>query len=153
MKSKVSKQNIFMRILALPWKALTKARDCYVNKMTTYAMVNPRTLPKSYNRSVSSLSRSINNDSEDFRELVRAASARTMRDNNFDLNFLVQQHIRQQMPSRKLVTRSCSVGMARIDEENSCVLGEGEEDALLKKDLKYPRSRSYGIMKKNNGVF
>ncbi|CAN4115162.1 unnamed protein product [Withania somnifera] len=151
MKSKVSNKNKFLRILALPWKALTKARDCYVNNMIKFAVMNPGTLPRSYSTSVSSLSsRCVNNESEDFRELVRAASARSMRGTiNFDLDFVMQQ----QTPSRKLVTRSCSsVGMARIDEENpSCVL---EEDLMLmKKDLKYPRSRSYGIMMKHNGVF
>ncbi|KAK4374361.1 hypothetical protein RND71_005038 [Anisodus tanguticus] len=149
MKSNVSNKNKFMRILALPWKALTKARDCYVNNMMNYAVVNPRTLPKSYSRSVSRSSSSINNDSEDFRELVRAASTKSMMDINFDLNFVMQQRT-----SRKLVSRSCSVGMARIDEDKPCVVGEDHEDVvIMKNDLKYPRSRSYGIMKKNNGVF
>ncbi|CAN4095319.1 unnamed protein product [Withania somnifera] len=149
MKSKVSNKNKFLRILALPWKALKKARDYYVNNMIKFAVMNPGTLPRSYSTSVSSLSsRSINNnESEDFRELVRAASARSMR-NNINFKLMMQQ----QMPSKKLVTRSCSVGMARIDEDNpSCVL---EKDVMvMKKDLKYPRSRSYGIMMKNNGVF
>ncbi|KAM3325449.1 hypothetical protein P3S67_000574 [Capsicum chacoense] len=156
MKNKVSHKNKFLRILALPWKVLTKARDCYVNNMINYTMVNSRTLPRSYSTShvSNSSSRSIINDSEDFRELVRAASARSMGGSiNFDLNLVMQQQIKQKMPSKKLVTRSCSVGMAKIDEENpNCVL---EEDVMeMKKDnLKYPRSRSYGMVKKNNGVF
>ncbi|OIT05876.1 PREDICTED: uncharacterized protein LOC109218161 [Nicotiana attenuata] len=149
MKSKVSNQNRFIGILALPWKALTKARDSYVNCMTNYSVVNPSKLPKSYSTVSSS-----NYDNEDFRELIRAASARSMGD-NFDLNFLTQQRIRQQMSSRK-VARSCSVGMTRIDEDKPCDLGEDQENVIMmnmKKDLKYPRSRSYAITSKNNGVF
>ncbi|XP_016454359.1 uncharacterized protein LOC107778582 [Nicotiana tabacum] len=149
MKSKVSNENRFMGILALPWKALTKARDSYVNCMTNYSVVNPRKLPKSYSTVSSSTY-----DNEDFGELIRAASARSIGD-NFELNFIMQQQIRQQMISRK-VTRSCSVGMARIDEDKPTVLGEDQENVVMtnmKKDLKYPRSRSYAITKKNNGVF
>ncbi|KAG5573459.1 hypothetical protein H5410_063225 [Solanum commersonii] len=121
MKSKVSNKNKFLRILALPWKILIKTRDCYVNNMINFAVVNPQTLPRSYSTShVNNLSlRSINNyESEDYKELVRAASCRrSMRDINLDLNFVMQQQIRQQISSRKLVMeRSCSVGMARIDE-------------------------------------
>lgn len=146
MKNKGSHgQNRFIRILALPWKALIKARDCYVGTMTNYAVVNPRSLPKSY--SVTSSTRSDN--SEDFRELVRAASARSMGE-NFELNLLIQQQIRQQlqqqMPSRRSVPRSVSVGMGRIDEDKPFVLGGQEEDVsimLMKNDLKYPRSRSH----------
>ncbi|KAG5573400.1 hypothetical protein H5410_063166 [Solanum commersonii] len=113
MKSKVSNMNKFLRILALPWKVLTKARDCYVNNMINFAVVNPQTLPRSCSASHVS-----NYESEDYKELVRVASCRrSMRDINLDLNFVMQQQIRQQMSSRKLVMkRSCSVGMARIDE-------------------------------------
>ncbi|KAH0695341.1 hypothetical protein KY285_022438 [Solanum tuberosum] len=150
MKNKGSHgQNRFIRILALPWKALIKARDCYVGTMTNYAVVNPRSLPKSY--SVTSSTRSDN--SEDFRELVRAASARSMGE-NFELNLLIQQQIRQQlqqqMPSRRSVPRSVSVGMGRIDEDKPFVLGGQEEDVsimLMKNDLKYPRSRSHAVSK------
>ncbi|WMV57117.1 hypothetical protein MTR67_050502 [Solanum verrucosum] len=81
--------------------------------MINFAVVNPQTLPRSYSTShVNNLSRV-----EDYKELVRAASCRRiMRDINLDLNFVMQQQIRQQMSSRKLVMkRSCSVGMARID--------------------------------------
>ncbi|KAH0685100.1 hypothetical protein KY289_022852 [Solanum tuberosum] len=150
MKNKGSHgQNRFIRILALPWKALIKARDCYVGTMTNYAVVNPRSLPKSY--SVTSSTRS--DHSEDFRELVRAASARSMGE-NFELNLLIQQQIRQQlqqqMPSRRSVPRSVSVGMGRIDEDKPFVLGGQEEDVsimLMKNDLKYPRSRSHAVSK------
>lgn len=150
MKNKGSHgQNRFLRILAVPWKALIKARDCYVGTMTNYAVVNPRSLPKSY--SVASSMRS--NDSDDFRELVRAASARSMGE-NFELNLLIQQQIRQQlqqqMAARK-VPRSASVGMGRIDEDKPFVLGDQEVDnvsiRLMKNDLKYPRSRSHAVSK------
>lgn len=110
MKSKVSNKNKFLRIVALPWKVFTKARDCYMNNMINFAVVNPRALARTCLVS--------NYESEDYRELVRAASCRrSMRDINLDLNFVMQQQIRQQMSSRKLVMkRSCSVGMARINE-------------------------------------
>lgn len=150
MKSKGSHgQNRFMRIIALPWKALIKARDCYVGSMNNYAVVNPRSLPKSY-----SVTSSRSNDSEDFRDLVRAASARNMGE-NFELNLLIQQQIRQQlqqqMPSRK-VPRSVSVGMGRIDEDKPYVLGDQEDVnmMLVKNDLKFPRSRSHAVSKTNN---
>ncbi|CAN4122536.1 unnamed protein product [Withania somnifera] len=144
-------QNRFMRILALPWKALVKARDCYVGTMTNYAVVNPRSLPKSY-----SVTSTRSDNSEDFRELVRAASARSMGRENFELNLLIQQQIRQQlqqqMPSRR-VPRSVSVGMGRIDEDKPFVLGEQEADIsmmLMKNELKYPRSRSHAVSKTSN---
>ncbi|XP_059281590.1 uncharacterized protein LOC132035349 [Lycium ferocissimum] len=144
MKSKASGQNRFIRILSLPWKALIKARDCYVGTMTNYAVVNPRSLSKSY-----SVTSTRSDDSEDFRDLVRAASARSMGE-NFELNLLIQQQIRQQlqqqMPSRK-VPRSVSVGMGRIDEDKPFVLGDQEDVSmmLMKNDLKYPRSRSHAV--------
>ncbi|KAK4348551.1 hypothetical protein RND71_031306 [Anisodus tanguticus] len=145
MKSKGGQQNRFIRILSLPWKALIKARDCYVGTMTNYAVVNPRSLPKSY--SVTSMR---SDNSEDFRDLVRAASARSMGE-NFELNLLIQQQIRQQMPSRK-VPRSVSVGMGRIDEDKPYVLADQEDVSmmLMKNDLKYPRSRSHAVSKTSN---
>ncbi|KAK4348304.1 hypothetical protein RND71_031059 [Anisodus tanguticus] len=145
MKSKGGQQNRFIRILSLPWKALIKARDCYVGTMTNYAVVNPRSLPKSY--SVTSMR---SDNSEDFRDLVRAASARSMGE-NFELNLLIQQQIRQQMPSRK-VPRSVSVGMGRIDEDKPYVLADQEDVSmmLMKNGLKYPRSRSHAVSKTSN---
>ncbi|KAM3305055.1 hypothetical protein P3S67_011921 [Capsicum chacoense] len=143
-------QNRFIRILALPWKALIKARDCYVGTMTNYAAVNRYSLPKSY-----SVTSTRSDNSEDFRELVRAASARSMGE-NFELNLLIQQQIRQQlqqqMPSRR-VPRSVSVGMGRIDEDKPYVLGDQGVDVSImsmKNDLKYPRSRSHAFPKTSN---
>ncbi|MCE3050082.1 hypothetical protein HAX54_046442 [Datura stramonium] len=118
--------------------------------MTNYTVVNPRSLPKSY-----SVTSTRSDNSEDFRELVRAASARSMGE-NFELNLLIQQQIRQQlqqqMPSRR-VPRSVSVGMGRIDEDKPYVLGDQQVDVsmmLMKNDLKYPRSRSHAVSKTNN---
>ncbi|CAN4092177.1 unnamed protein product [Withania somnifera] len=146
-------QNRFMRIVTLPWKALIKARDCYVGTMTNYVVANPRSLPKSYSVTVTS-TRSDN--SEDYRELVRAASARSMGRENFELNLMIQQQIRQQlqqqMPSMR-VPRSVSVGMGRIDEDKPFVFGDQQVDVeimLMKNELKYPRSRSHAVSKTSN---
>ncbi|XP_073020887.1 uncharacterized protein [Primulina eburnea] len=84
MKTKESQENRFLRIITIPVRALAKVRDLYVKSMTRYAdkisysnviMGLPQVsgLPKSFSvNSAGSL------HDEDFRELVRAASARSI---------------------------------------------------------------------------
>ncbi|CAI9115883.1 OLC1v1016896C1 [Oldenlandia corymbosa var. corymbosa] len=148
MKTKGGHQNKFLRIITIPFRALGKARDLYVKSMTSYATKvgygtnymgtnSPSyatVLPKSFS---ANLSRA--DDNEDLRELIRAASARTVAE-KMDINQLMLQHQmmmgqhqnnqnqRPPPPQSRLggvgvvgpkgmPPRSISVGMARIDEE------------------------------------
>ncbi|VFQ75156.1 unnamed protein product [Cuscuta campestris] len=137
-------QNRFLRILALPLRCLTRTRDCYVSGMTNYAVANlpkPPRVQRSY--SASSYGSS---DSEDFRELLKAASTRGM-ESRMELERLMQIYVRQQQQSAaaQRVPRSSSVAaMGRIDEES----GPGEEDD----SVKYPRSKSYAVPNKRSAV-
>ncbi|KAA8537868.1 hypothetical protein F0562_027552 [Nyssa sinensis] len=81
-------------------------------------------LPKSF-----SVSSSRSNDSEDFRELIRAASTRSLA-NRVELDMHMQQQMRRStavgMGSTEAMPRSCSVGMGRIDEDKACDFGEDD---------------------------
>ncbi|WCJ35595.1 hypothetical protein M5689_016841 [Euphorbia peplus] len=146
-------QNKIMKIVTLPVKILGKARDLYVKSMTscassascshTMSLPNGH-LPKSY--SVSS-SVSSNHDSDDFRDLIRAASVRSMGHKN-EIDMLLHE-VRQ---NSKPLPKSCSVGMGgfmgRIDEDKV------EEDGSVNGGVKsmaaaemYPRSKSYAVGK------
>ncbi|CAA0809068.1 Uncharacterised conserved protein UCP031279 [Striga hermonthica] len=143
MKAKASQQHKFIRIITIPFRALAKARDFYVQSMMNCADRNivglqgtsqAPSLPKSF--SVSS-SRSTGSD-EDYRELLRAASARSI-----DWGNLGSRGGPRAMPPR-----SISVAMGRIDEERPCcyfgtdVIGKGNH---VKRELKYPRSNSHVV--------
>lgn len=88
--------------------------------MINVAVVGPQTLPRIYSTChISNLSlRSINNyETEYYKELVRAAPcrSRSMRDINLDFKFVMQQQIRNQISSRKLLmNRCCSVVVTGI---------------------------------------
>lgn len=141
-----------MRFIKAPIRALTKARDFYINSMTECAgrgsyggapMPYVSSLPKSF--SVNS-ARSSNSD-EDFRELVKVASRRSL-GRKVELEIL-----RQQSPLNNGgvngVPRSQSVAIGRIDEDKACEFGE---DVSVKVDGIYPRSRSYAVPKRS-GMF
>ncbi|XAR61980.1 hypothetical protein NMG60_11016544 [Bertholletia excelsa] len=153
MRRKASSQNRFMRIITLPIRALSKARDFYVRSMTDYAdkvsygdamgvysgRAGP-SLPKSF--SVGSSRRS--DDSDDLRELIRAASARRL-----GTQIMEELYMRQMAPpsaaTTGVVPRSCSVGMGKIDEDRVCEFGEDN----VRPELMYPRSRSYAVTKRS----
>lgn len=123
-------------------------------------------LPRSF-----STTSSRSNDSEDFRELLRAASTRTLAESrstssssSSDLSLYIQQEmmLRRKQPPRgaafagglqkKMPPRSCSVGMGRIDEDKPCCAfaeEEEEEEADYRQNrnqkLVYPRSKSYAV--------
>lgn len=84
----------------------------YARGGTTYARTHPSALPKS----LSVVSR---RDSEDYRELVRAASVRSM--GHVNETQMLKTQIR--MESRG-INKSCSVVMGRIDEEKDGDLSE-----------------------------
>ncbi|GFQ05410.1 hypothetical protein PHJA_002685100 [Phtheirospermum japonicum] len=148
MKTKAGQPNKFIRIITTPFRALCKARDFYVRSMMNCANRNivglqgtsqTTGLPRSF--SVSS-ARSSDTD-EDYRELVRAASARNI-GSRIDLDAYISP---QAMPPR-----SISVAMGRIDEDRPCcyfgednVIVDGNKVVNVKSELKYPRSKSHAV--------
>ncbi|XP_047983176.1 uncharacterized protein LOC125223913 [Salvia hispanica] len=164
MNKKSKQQNRFVRIITTPYRALCKARDFYVRNMLDCANSNAiglqssgqggPALPRSFSTSSSSASR---DDDADFRELVRAASARTA-----GLDAYINQEERKARPGpgRALPPRSASVAMGRIDEERpSGFFGEdvkignfnnfdNSSNRIVdrKSGLKYPRSKSDAVV-------
>ncbi|KAL6982403.1 hypothetical protein U1Q18_005466 [Sarracenia purpurea var. burkii] len=160
MRSKASNQNRFVRILTLPIRVLSKARDFYVRSLTDcsekisygnamgIASAQVSFLPKSF-----SVSSSMSDNGDDLRELVRAASTRRL-GNSVEMDLYMQRRQQVSRPppppppsSAAKVPRSCSVGMGRIDEDRPC---DFSEDAVnVRPDLVYPRSRSYAVTKRS----
>ncbi|XP_047327673.1 uncharacterized protein LOC124931284 [Impatiens glandulifera] len=172
MKTKASQHNRFFRFVTLPVKFLGKARDLYVRSLTGYAgkvnyggAVNTKGstaakkisgLPKSF--SVGTVSRRPS-ESEDYRELLRAASTRTLGDRGIDIDNNSNNNNRSGLYMKQIqrpavaaaapvgTSRSCSVGMGRIDEERESDFDEekGNESGRGKVGLMYPRSKSYAV--------
>ncbi|CBI19378.3 uncharacterized protein LOC104882520 [Vitis vinifera] len=151
MRAKAQSQNRFMRIITIPIRVLSKARDFYVRSLTDAAErvsrgnamgcpgVHISTLPKSF-----SVSSSRSGDGEDVGSLSRSGSASSS-SNRVDMNVFLQP---PKMGSRA-APRSCSVGMGRIDEDRPC---DFEEDSFnVKADFLYPRSRSYAVTNRRVG--
>ncbi|PIA29461.1 hypothetical protein AQUCO_06000069v1 [Aquilegia coerulea] len=141
-KAVVKHEGKFIKCIKAPIRFLTKARDLYVNSLTDctgrmnavgYPSGPVNMMPRSF-----STSSSRSNDDEDFRELVRAASQRGLKEK-------IELEIRQQRGSKKL-PRSFTVGIGRIDEDKAC--DQFEDDLKIKSDLLYPRSKSYAVAKK-----
>ncbi|CAK8569431.1 unnamed protein product [Lathyrus sativus] len=166
--SKGHSKNVFMRIMCCPIRALGKARDAYVRSITncgqsmnygSYPMdaasrfsslsrsQSAATTSSRRSSSSSSLSRLDNN--EDFAELVRAASARTL-GNRMDIDLVLKQQEQQKM--NKKLPKSSSVGMAKIDEDMPFDFGVGNGVGFVVDS--YPRSKSYAVGNRTrNGVF
>ncbi|CAN0873341.1 hypothetical protein LINGRAHAP2_LOCUS10347 [Linum grandiflorum] len=171
MKSKAGQgQNMLVRMMTSPIRALGRARDFYVNSFTectTGGNHNSRSRrrtsnPYSTSHYPSSLPRSMSTASsvssydggEDLRELVRAASVRCYGHKN-EAEMYVEQmrQLRQQETAAKtanVLPKSVSVGMGfmgRIDEDNACeefdesnAAGAGDNKQVPEK---YSRSKSY----------
>ncbi|XP_010414732.1 PREDICTED: uncharacterized protein LOC104700835 [Camelina sativa] len=166
------KKNRFLRIVTMPLKVLSKARDLYMRSITGCAArthyssaVDAASVPFPRSRSTSSAfsssasSRRRSSDytfDDDYSELIRAASARSLGHKN-EIDMIIHQQLQQQQQQRQRqeirvaavavsgkngLPKSSSVGMtmARIDEED-------EEEGSIKKgsDLLYPRSRSHAV--------
>ncbi|KAK7352494.1 hypothetical protein VNO80_17916 [Phaseolus coccineus] len=151
-KGKEQKQNKLVWIITTPFRVLGKARDAYVRSITQCGhnmnYSNPvdaagkfQALPRSYSVATS------RSDNEDFAELLRAASARTLVD-RIDVDLVLKQQAQAEAQSRPLssngLPKSTSVGMGRIDEDTPYDLSEGVVRGLPKS---YPRSRSYAVGK------
>ncbi|CAK9143577.1 unnamed protein product [Ilex paraguariensis] len=157
MKTKVHHQNNFTRIITLPVRVFNKVVDFYVKSITncgsrvSYGSVmgvpggHMYTLPRSF-----SVSSSLSNDSEDFRELIRVASVKSL-GNRVNMDLYMQQEQKSQSQTTLIgsrgMPRSCSVGMGRIDEDKPCVFGE--DNFNLNTELMFPRSRSYAVARRN----
>lgn len=153
MKGK-TKQSKFIRFIRLPLTVLVKARDFYVRSLTEYAAKGNYgngmasqggqfpSLPKSF-----SVGASRSNDSEDYRELIRAASVRSLGHRN-EVDLLIQQHLTQSAVNRsKEFPKSSSVGMrfmGRIEEEQSCDLEDSVKGNKTENN-KFTRSRTVAV--------
>ncbi|KAJ0026021.1 hypothetical protein Pint_08627 [Pistacia integerrima] len=149
-------QSKFMRFIRMPFRVLGKARDFYVRSLTEYAAKGNYggqfpSLPKSF-----SVGASRSNASEDYSELIRAASVRSMGHRN-EVDLLIHQHLMQSAANRsKEFPKSSSVGMkfmGRIEEEKSCDLEDSVDGKRNKSDYnKFPRSRSVAVSNRSPGL-
>ncbi|CAF2040756.1 BnaA09g14660D [Brassica napus] len=169
MRKRGENKNRFFRIITMPLKVLGKARDLYMRSITGcaarthYSSADAVSVPFPRSRSTSSAfssttsSRRMSSDftfDDDYSELVRAASVRSLGHKN-EIDMIRHQQLQQRQENRVAVgaavaakgglPKSSSVGMpmARIDEEN-------EEEGSLKNqkkgsDFLYPRSRSHAV--------
>ncbi|XP_035548618.1 uncharacterized protein LOC109015906 [Juglans regia] len=145
-------QNKFVRFITTPIRILGKARDVYVRSITNCATGVrygqstgcPTALPKSF-----SVSSSRSNNDEELRELIRAASVRTLIE-RIDMEMIMKQQAGMQSRGSKVLPKSCSVGMGRIDEDGPCDFEEVSVSGKGRKaDLLFPRSRSYAVTNRN----
>ncbi|KAG2724105.1 hypothetical protein I3760_01G002600 [Carya illinoinensis] len=142
------KESKLSKYIKTPIRILAKIRDFYIKGMTECSgrfdygtgtalgcpTTHISTLPKSFS---TSSARSSNNN-EDFQDLVRVASTRSLG------NKVQQQAVVAKSPTTTApdnMPRSRSVGFGRIDEDKPC-----EFEEVIKLDAKvYPRSRSYAV--------
>ncbi|PSS31499.1 Arrestin domain-containing protein [Actinidia chinensis var. chinensis] len=153
MRTKTNNQNRFMRIITLPIRVLSRAKDLYVKSMVdcadrvSYGAVmgvgsgQVSSLPKSF-----SVGSGRSSDNEDLRELIRAASTRSF-GSRVETDLYLQSQMRRPTTAAAVVPRSCSVGMGRIDEDGPCDFGE--VGMGVRPELVYPRSRSYAVPKRS----
>ncbi|KAF7830530.1 Uncharacterized conserved protein UCP031279 [Senna tora] len=148
MRSKGQSQNVFVRIITSPIRALGRARDMYVRSITKCGnnmnYSNPvdaagrfAAMPRSYSTSTTR-----SEEGEDFAELMRAASARTLA-NRIDMDLVMKQQGKTTAQEERLGTKglpkSSSVGMGKIDED-----APFDGNVNVMPNL-YPRSRSYAV--------
>ncbi|KAF8111016.1 hypothetical protein N665_0076s0021 [Sinapis alba] len=165
MRNKGQNKNKFLRIISAPLRALGKARDFYVRSITgcsarthysSSASVStpfPRSLSSSSAAFSSSASTRRTTDfgiDDDYSELVRAASVRSLGHKNeidmFIHEKLQQEKIQQEKLRQGGLPKSSSVGMARIEEEDEAEEGSVNPKMTKKvSHLLYPRSKSYAV--------
>ncbi|XP_027333549.1 uncharacterized protein LOC113848293 [Abrus precatorius] len=145
MKRKGQRQSVLVRIMGSPIRALGKARDMYVRSITNCGQNMSYGNPMDSAGRFSALSRSHSaatsrsEGNEDFAELVRAASARTLV-NRIDMDLVLKQH----HGNSTGLPKSSSVGMAKIEEDKAY---ESESEGGVSDP--YPRSKSYAVGKRN----
>ncbi|KAL2318428.1 hypothetical protein Fmac_032304 [Flemingia macrophylla] len=150
MRSKGESGSVLSRIVSSPLRALGKARDMYVRSITNCGQHVSYGDPLegagrfSRSRSVATTTSSSSEVSDDYAELLRAASARTLV-NRIDMDLVLKQQQQQQRGSdSKGLPKSSSVGMAKIDEDSPYEVCDGGVAIVTDP---YPRSRSYAVGK------
>lgn len=151
MRKKGEKKKMVVRIITSPLRALGKAKDFYMRSITSCGnsmnYSNPmdiagrfEALPRSY-----SVATTKQEGTEDFAELMRAASVRTLME-KLEMDSAVKEK-----QESKVLPKSVSVGMSRIDEDSpSCDFGD---TPLPSAPNLYPRSRSYAVTSRTVAVF
>ncbi|OIW15565.1 hypothetical protein TanjilG_01088 [Lupinus angustifolius] len=151
MRTKGHSKSLLVRIIVSPIRALVKARDMYVRSITNcgQSISYGNTMDgaggfSSFPRSYSTATSTRSEENEDFAELMRAASARTI-ESRFDMDLVMKQE--QQQKSSNGLSKSSSVGMAKIDEDMPFDLSY--DGVVTFKPDSYPRSRSYAVAKRS----
>ena len=160
MRNKGQKQNKFLRIISAPLRALGKARDFYVRSITGcsarthYSSAASVSTPFPRSRSSSSAAFSSSASTrrttdfgidDDYSELVRAASVRSLGHTN-EIDMFLHEKLQQEKLRQRGLPKSSSVGMAKIEEEDEAEEGSVNPKMAKKvSDLKYPRSKSYAV--------
>ncbi|KAD4888284.1 hypothetical protein E3N88_20357 [Mikania micrantha] len=133
-KDAQKKPSIAIRVLKAPLRVACKIRDLYISSMYRCASgmggpTGPYTsgLPRSYSTASS-------RTDDDFAELVRIASTRSL-GKRLDPGFIGRQ---QAVPP--VVPRSQSAAVGRIDEDKTC-----EFEADLRLNSVFPRSKSHAV--------
>lgn len=163
---KSRKKNKFIRFVMIPFRVLGKARDLYVKSLTNYAERSSlsnsmgmsagqfSTLPKSF-----SVGPARSTEKEDYSELLRAASVRSLGHTN-EVDFILVEKKAREPPSTVPMTamgskkfpKSVSVGMGfmgRIDEEKSDEMGE-EGSVRTPDSASFSRSKSVAVTNLTN---
>ncbi|KAE8661560.1 Detected protein of unknown function [Hibiscus syriacus] len=147
------KQHILMKIVRLPIRLLSQARDVYIKSMVECAgrtgyggrvichtLPEPSRLPKSF-----SVGSSTANDGEEYRQLLCTVSKHGIDQKTQQQQQPgVHQRTMESSASRVMGTRSYSVGIGKIgmiDEDRPCSFEEDVIDAMA--DLMCPKSRCH----------
>ncbi|KAE8690379.1 FKBP-type peptidyl-prolyl cis-trans isomerase family protein [Hibiscus syriacus] len=165
MSLKVNTQNEFMRFITIPFRALGKAKDLYVKSLTScaasvsfsqgggdYAGQYP-----GFPRSFSASSAASRRDDEDLKDLIRAASIRSLGHKN-EVEMFLQEQLKQ-MRAAKGLPKSSSVGMGKIDEDQPFEFEEKNEvhrvdnNNKKKQDSLFTRSKTYAVTKRSSVAF
>ncbi|KAK8705569.1 hypothetical protein V6N13_049167 [Hibiscus sabdariffa] len=160
MSRKGHAQNKFVRFITIPFRALGKARDLYVRSMTSCAAGvsfgqgggaadYAGQLPRSFSESSAASSYA----NEDFRDLIRAASVRSLGHRN-EVEMFLQEQLKQ-MRAAKGLPKSSSVGMGRIDEDKPFESEEKNQlhhvdNNAMKQDTLFKRSKTYAVTKRSS---
>ncbi|KAE8707014.1 ARM repeat superfamily protein isoform 1 [Hibiscus syriacus] len=159
MSKKVTRESKLSRYLKAPIRVLMKARDLYITSMTEYSerisfgtvMGCPTGQLNGLSRSYSVASTKSRNGDDDLRELIRAASTRSLRNKPpMDLHGK-QPGRRSPTTGANHMARNHSAGIGRIDEDKPC--GFDDKDKIEVKTDVFPRSRSYAVPNKKPVFF
>ncbi|KAM3286091.1 hypothetical protein CQW23_05350 [Capsicum baccatum] len=154
MSSEGNKESRIKKCIKAPIRILSKARDCYVHSLmdcsgkigygSVIGVPQISALPRSFSTN-SSVSSSCD---EDFRELVRIASRKSLV-RKVEADLLRQKSLAKNAVNVNAVPRSRSAAIGRIDEDKPCDFGD---DVKVNTDV-FTRSRSCAVASRRTGVF